>query len=353
MSRRVKIGVIGCGVIGKTHCEAAATCDCGELVAVADLLGDRASEMARKYNVSRVYTQGSELLRDPDVEAVVLATPACDRGELALAAMAAGKHVLTEKPVAMNAGELRKLMAAQGSLVGGCCSSRYRHLASSVALAAFLAQGHIGRLRMLRSRGVLGAGPAPSAHQPPPPWRLRRDLNGGGILANWGCYDLDFLLGSLAWQLRPRVVLAQCWTLAGRLAARAAPGSDAETHALALIRCDDGVAIALDRGEATATATEHAHHFIGEIGSVRTVMTMDRKTAFHDHTDSAFGLMSRVIFDGTDPVTPLFSGPLHDFASAIVNGHPPKTTLAQALVVQQLTDAIYASAASGQAVTID
>lgn len=351
MSRRVKVGIIGCGVIGKTHNEAASICESAELVAVADLIPERAAEMAKKYNVARVYGEGKDLIGDKDVEAVVLALPACGRGELGLRAFAAGKHVLTEKPVAMNCDELRRLIAARGSLVSACCSSRYRHLASSISLASFLAKGSIGRLRMLRSRGIVGAGMSPD--QTPPDWRLKRTLNGGGILMNWGCYDLDFLLGTVRWQLRPRTVFAQCWPLAPHLASRATPGSDAETHGLALIRCDDGVAISLDRGEMASTASESLHHFIGEIGSVRTVMTMDRKTTYHDQADGKFGLMTRTLYDGIDPVTPLFAGPLHDFVSAILNGHPPKTTLEQALQVQQITDAIYASAASGQAVTIN
>ena len=54
---------------------------------------------------------------------------------------------------------------------------------------------------------------------PPPAWRLRRDQNGGGILVNWGCYDLDYLFGLLDFRLTPRVALARTWPIGQPFAA--------------------------------------------------------------------------------------------------------------------------------------
>jgi predicted dehydrogenase len=351
MSRKVKLGLIGCGVIGHAHALAADTCADGDLVAAADLIPDRVRDVARKHKVPRTYESGDALLRDADVEAVVLALPTCGRLDLALKAFAAGKHVLTEKPVAMNAADVRRTIAARGRLVGACCSSRHRFTHTASLLEGFLASGALGALRLVRGRAVTAAGPRPTAT--PPDWRLMRALNGGGILMNWGCYDLDFLLGTCGWTLRPRLALASCWSIAPHLAARATPGSEAETHAVALVQCDDGIALSLERAEFTSSAPEQSHQFVGDKGTVRTSMTPGRKTVFHDHADGEFGVMTRVLWDGEEPFDPVSVGALHDFASAIAHGRAPKTTLEQALVVQQITDAIYASAATGRAVPIE
>ncbi len=113
----VKLGVIGYGVIGSKHIAAAADSDHIDLTAVADLRRDLAEEMVRRFNAPAVYADAHEFLADPAIEAVMLDMPAFLRTPLALEAFAAGKHGLTEKPVAMDAGEVRQLLAAQGDLV--------------------------------------------------------------------------------------------------------------------------------------------------------------------------------------------------------------------------------------------
>ena len=67
----------------------------------------------------------------------------------------------------------------------------------------------MGQLRVVRCRALKGAGALPQS--PPPPWRLSRAMNGGGILVNWGCYDLNYLLGITGWAIEPRLALARTW----------------------------------------------------------------------------------------------------------------------------------------------
>ena len=351
MSKTIKIGVIGCGVIGKTHVAAGVKCPHGELVAVADLVPAKLEEAKKMAPGVRTYASGAELLEDRDVEAVVLAMPTYQRSPLALQAFAKGKHVLIEKPVAMNVKDLEGIIAAQKGRVGrvaACCSSRFRFLPSNAAIGQFLAAKQLGNLRIIRARGIVGAGARPTWALPD--WRLKRAQNGGGYLVNWGCYDLDFVLGVTGWSLVPQSVYAQTWGLAPHLSTRATPGSEAETHFIALIRCAGGVTISFERGEFTSSAPEHVHQFIGEVGTIRTVMVGGRKTVYHDHTDGEYGVMTRAFWDGEDPNEPTSSGPLHDFVSAIAQGHAPKTSLEQAMVIQKITDAIYASAATGKSV---
>ena len=163
--RSVKIGIIGCGVIGQRHLTAATDGPGIEVVALADLNPELARESAARCGVGTVYREGLDLLEDDRLEGVVLAMPAVARTALALQAFAQGKHVLTEKPVAMNATEVEQLIAARGALVAGCCSGRYRFYPSAGVLTEFIASGALGRLRVIRCRAIKpGSGP-PQSHR--------------------------------------------------------------------------------------------------------------------------------------------------------------------------------------------
>jgi predicted dehydrogenase len=349
--KTVRLGVIGCGVIGRIHAEKAKQIPFISLVAIADLREEVARELAQKLGVPKVYTRAEDLLADRDVDAVVLAMPTCHRTPLALQAFALGKHVLTEKPVAMNAGEVRQMMAAQGDRVAACCSSRMRFGPSARAISDFIASGALGPLRLVRYRHLLSSGPLPKSA--PPAWRLSNSLNGGGIFMNWGCYDLDYLLGITGWSLNPRLVLAQMWEAPAQFAPYTAPGSDAESHVVALVRCENGAAIALERGQYVAAEPEESFQVVGEKGSLRMKMSPSKgKVVMYDDAAAVENVSSRTLWQGDEDWSEGHSGPVRDFAGAILEKREPMTGLSRALLVQQITDAIYASARQGQAVQI-
>ena len=347
----VRFGIIGCGVIGQHHAQAAAESDAIQLQAVADLRYDVAQRIGTQYGAAAIYADAESLLADDTVEAVVLAMPACYRTPLALQAIGRGKHVLTEKPVAMNRAEVEQLIKAQGEIQVACCSSRYQFLDATRIVTDFLATGVLGHLRLVRCRAINSAGPPPT--KSPPNWRLNRSLNAGGIMSNWGCYDLDYLLGITGWALQPQTVLAQTWTVPTPFTAYAAPDSDAETHVTALIRCADGITISYERAEFVAAQRELAWEIIGEQGSVRLQMTpsADGKHT-HFRADSIIGTVSEAICSTDEGYQAVHAGPINDLALAIRSGQRPQTDLPRALVIQKITDAIYQSAELGTAVQI-
>lgn len=347
----VKIGIIGCGVIGTQHARAATASPLIDLVAVADLKPEAREKMAAEYKVPKAYDQGEALLADPGVEAVVLAMPTCIRTGLALKAFARGKHVLTEKPVAMNAREVEQLIKARGKLTAGCCSCRYRLTDSAKAASDFIASGRLGTIRKVYVRDFFPAGARPE--RPRPEWRLKRSLNGGGILVNWGCYDLDYLLGITGWTLEPTVVLAQAWPVSPPLEPHVAPGSDAETHYTAFIRCAGQTVITAERGEYMPIVPEGSWQIIGDNGTLIAPMrAKGSKKIFFMEAHTEKGCADHPVWEGEHEGPGPHLGPVHDFADAILNRRPPLTSLEQALVIQKITDAIYASAESGKAVEI-
>jgi predicted dehydrogenase len=202
VTKTVSIGFIGCGVMGRVYMTAAASIPFIRSAAITDLNMEAARQAAAAFGISRIHSSAEELLADPGIDAVVLALPAAVRTELALQAFRAGKHVLIEKPVAMNADEVRRMMEARGSLVAACCSARLRCQDSADAVEAIVASGRLGDIRVIRSCWQTAVKAPPE--KTPPQWRLSTAVNGGGNLANLGSYALDYLLGVTGWSPRGR-----------------------------------------------------------------------------------------------------------------------------------------------------
>ena len=348
----LNIAIIGCGVIAQYHLRSLAKLTTARAAAVCDVRTDVAQKTAAEFGVPRWTANASELFADPSIDAVILALPANLRTALALEAFKHGKHVLTEKPVAMNSAEVRLMIAAQGDRVGAVCSSRYQFFESARAARAFLRTGALGALRTITCRGVNPAGPP---FKNPPAWRLRKDLNGGGIFVNWGCYDLDYLLGLLDFKLTPQSALARTWRIGAQYASYAAPGSDAETHVTALITFTEGCVLSYERAEFSTLPPDNHWQITGERGTLSLQM-LKAKTAnvVLTEPDAEKGTRTRVLWEGDESV--LLSeheGLVADFVDAILQKRKPQTSLQNALLFARIAEAIYASSASGKPVNFD
>lgn len=110
---RVKAGVIGCGQISGSYLENLTGMLAGlvEVAACSDLIPERARERAAKYHVPKVCTT-EELLADPEIELAVILTMPAEHHALTLAALAAGKHVFCEKPLAMDRQQGKEMLEA-------------------------------------------------------------------------------------------------------------------------------------------------------------------------------------------------------------------------------------------------
>jgi predicted dehydrogenase len=110
---QVGFGVIGTGIVGGAwHAHVYATMPQSKLVAVCDLNETRASEIADKYGAKAVYTDYHQLLDNPEVKAVSIATPDFAHREIAVAAAQAGKHILVEKPLATSVEDAEAIVNA-------------------------------------------------------------------------------------------------------------------------------------------------------------------------------------------------------------------------------------------------
>jgi predicted dehydrogenase len=115
---KTKFGVVGAGLWGSFHCKTLNALPDAELVAVCDLDPERARKMQEQFGAARAYTDYRELIADPDVEAVTVATPDFAHADIVLAAIKAQKHVLSEKPLATTLTEAETIaeQAAKGKV---------------------------------------------------------------------------------------------------------------------------------------------------------------------------------------------------------------------------------------------
>src|SRR5437773_84043 len=110
---QVGFGVIGTGIVGGAwHAYVYSHSPKAKLVAVCDLNEQRANEVGQKYGARKVYTDYRELLANPEVQAVSIATPDFAHREIAVAAAEAGKHILVEKPIATTVEDAEAIVNA-------------------------------------------------------------------------------------------------------------------------------------------------------------------------------------------------------------------------------------------------
>jgi predicted dehydrogenase len=192
----VRWGLIGCGdIAAKRVAEALRRSTGSELVAVARARWELAADFAERHGARRWHADWKALLRDDEVDAVYVATPVHQHAEQAVAAAAAGKHVLCEKPMALDvAGGERMLAAARahGVRLG---VAYYRHHYPVVArLRQLLTSGELGQ-PVLAQVQAFEPFDVPPDH--PRAWFLRRAEAGGGPMADFGCHRIEVLLDLL------------------------------------------------------------------------------------------------------------------------------------------------------------
>ena len=190
--RPLKWGVIGAGdIVRRRVAPALRGSPACEFVAISRARADRAEE-ATGLGASRWYPRWRDLLGDPDVQSVYVATPVYLHAEQTIAAANAGKHVLCEKPMAMNAAECDRMIAACRANRVKLGIAYYRHFYPAVMrIKALLASGEIGQPVLAQMNAFEWFDPGPDH---PRRWLLKPALAGGGPMIDFGCHRLEVLV---------------------------------------------------------------------------------------------------------------------------------------------------------------
>lgn len=180
-----RFAVIGCGLIGRKRVNAIR--DQVTLAYTCDLNEARAADLAQLVPGCRAITDSQVALADPTVDAVIIATLNAALAPVTLAAVQAGKHVLVEKPGALNAAQLRTIQTAAAS-TGAKVRIGYNHRfhPSLQKARQLLDEGALGPLMFLRARYGHGGRRGYDRE-----WRADPALSGGGELIDQGVHLID------------------------------------------------------------------------------------------------------------------------------------------------------------------
>jgi predicted dehydrogenase/aryl-alcohol dehydrogenase-like predicted oxidoreductase len=180
-------GIIGAGAIAKAFIHGVGESANAEVVAVASRSLDKAEAFAKEHGVGTAHGSYEAILADDAVEAVYIATPHPMHPQWAIRAAEAGKHVLCEKPMAINhAGAMAMFAAAREAATFMMEAFMYRCHPQTAELVKLLRDGAIGQVRMVRATFGFGGGDSIN-----PESRLFAPELGGGGMLDVGCYAVS------------------------------------------------------------------------------------------------------------------------------------------------------------------
>ena len=190
MNTFLRTGLIGLGSISKVHIDALKKLSCAKIVAACDIDQDKLANVCRDTG-AKAYTDWQELVKDADVDIVHIMTPHYLHAPMSIAALKAGKHVLSEKPMASEiADALQMIKAADESSATLNIIFQNRYNASTEALKKIIDSGEAGKLKGARA-SICWHRDAPYYRNSP--WRGTWDKEGGGVLINQSIHTLDLL----------------------------------------------------------------------------------------------------------------------------------------------------------------
>ena len=197
----IRWGMIGCGAVAEVKSGPGFyKADHSALVAVTSADPAMTASFAARHGVPKTYASSEELVADPEIDAVYVATPPASHKPLALLAAKAGKHVYVEKPMAMRFEECQEIVEACAQQGKRLYVAFYRRaMPRFLAIKNWIDSGAIGTVLTVRA----------IQHQPPAqedlsratlPWRLKPEIAGGGKFLDMGIHELDlfdFLFGAI------------------------------------------------------------------------------------------------------------------------------------------------------------
>jgi predicted dehydrogenase len=345
----VRFGFIGAGQIAHHSAGIIHQHPRGQVVAVQDTHAERARLLAEKHGIGSVYTEAAQVFADPHVDAVYIAVPNKFHASLVLAALAAGKHVLIEKPLAMNATEGAAMveaarLAGRVLLVG----MNQRYIPSAQTIRAAVAGGKVGEIYHAKAYWWRRSG-IPKLGT----WFTHRELAGAGACNDIGVHALDaclFLMdnfdpvtvsGATYAKFGPRGLGEGGWGHSDRVHAE----FDVDDFATALIRMRNGATVTLDAVWAAHYAEEQ--RFGVDLYGTEGGLGLDPLELRHAGAD---GYVIEKDFER--PLALPHCERFYNLINHLVAGEELLVKPEQALVVQKILDAINESARTGREVVI-
>ncbi|MEV4756488.1 Gfo/Idh/MocA family oxidoreductase [Micromonospora sp. NPDC049559] len=391
VEKELRVGLVGYAFMGAAHSQAWRTVnrvyDLPARARMAVICGrdeSKVADAAGRLGWDEYATDWREVVNRDDIDVIDVCTPGDSHAEITIAALAAGKHVLCEKPLANTVEEARAMVAAaataQAAGVRAMCGFNYRRVPAVTLMRELVASGRLGVIRHVRAAYLQDWIVDP---QFPLVWRLQKDRAGSGALGDIGAHIVDLtqyvtgqrITGVSAVTetfVKERPLSAESSGLAasaGNGSADAVPTGPVtvDDAAVFVARLDGG---ALGTYEATRFATGRKNalrvEINGSLGSVVFDLERLNELEFYEATGPTTEQgFKRILV--TEPEHPYlaawwppghiigyehsFTHEMRDFIEAIATGADPSPSFTEALQVQLVLDAVARSAEAGSSWT--
>lgn len=350
MTKKLKVGIIGCGEIAfSKHMPGLNKLRDVEMTAFCNRSIEKAERAAAEFGaeVSRMFTDYKKLLEDDELDLVHICTPNNSHAEISTAALKAGKDVMCEKPMALNAEEA-ELMYQTAQEYGQKLSVSYqnRFKAENILFKELIESGKLGKVYFARSLALRRRGV--------PTWGyfLDKEIQGGGPLIDIGTHSLDLTLWLLD-NYQPKIVLANVFNeMAGESSEANYFGPwekekfEVEDAAVAHIIMEDGTTVFLECSWALNTPEDY---------DIKTVLSgrkagADNINGLRINGEKEGRLYKEEISTASSANEDPGEREMRLWIEAVKEDKEPPVKAEQALVVAKILDAIYKSAETGEAV---
>ena len=345
--KRLRLGIIGTGGIAKAHAYAVKNCENAQLVAVHDVVAERAEAFAKEHNCE-AESDFAHFLGRSDIDAVTIATPSGTHLDCAVPAAQAGKHILCEKPLDVTVEKIDRIIeACDANKVTLACVFQNRTNQNIQGIRKALAAGRFGKLLLVSFQAKWYRS---QEYYDSAAWRGTRELDGGGALMNQAVHFVDILCYLAG---RAKSVYAFTDTMTHK-------NIEVEDNAVACVRFANGAMGTIEASTSCAPGFPRRLAVSGDRGSV--VMVDDELTRweFLDKADEdekilAEGAAGDQLKGGhSDPLAIGFEGhrrQVQDFVDAVLEGREPFVPGREGRLAVELICGIYESSRTGKLVT--
>jgi predicted dehydrogenase len=267
---KYNLGIIGAGMYGKIMMQRFQQDERADITWVNSASEGTTQAAADEFGVEKRTLDYHEILADPDVDAVVIATPPYLHAEQLTASLDAGKHVLLEKPMAESPESVKRIVeaveAAPDRIVLEASCRHTRLTAKFKFIKSLIDEGKLGEVYHIHHNHL--ARTTFIEYNPSGDWAMNKKLAGGGPFADMGVYDLSFHLG--LFEDMPQLKSLQSFQRNDlRDLSRFVDFSDVEQHGAAWMEFDTGLTYYYERGAGAHAETPNETRLYGTQGGLR------------------------------------------------------------------------------------
>lgn len=346
---KIKVGIVGLG-IGRLHLSNYLKCKNVEVIAICDINKERLIRTKEEFNIPYAFENYEDLLSIDEISVVSICTPNYLHKSMTIEALRAGKHVLCEKPMALNAQEARE-MVDEAKKVNKKLMINFnqRFYPESRFLKEQIANGELGELYYIKTGWMRRKPSSPDwmLTKYPIGWFCNKSFSGGGCLIDIGVHMLDLALWFLDMP-KPEIILGSTYIkFNNEIAGKHGLVSDVEDLATVYIKFSNDVSLFLEVSWISHISEDVVYtSIIGTKGGAKRVIKEGQPSLylFKDINWVDINLLPNF-------KNKVYETPQEHFINCILQDKLPIASGEEGVKIMEILDAIYKSASTGKCIS--